>query len=93
MLQVGVQCVKPPLLRSPFWSFSRYFEIKAYFADGVFVGAQHVAVPSKASLTKFVGNRGDTEPLTDLLVADAVCTCADELTPVIREMFQSGKSS
>ncbi|EYC09976.1 hypothetical protein Y032_0058g2920 [Ancylostoma ceylanicum] len=72
MLQVGVQCVKPRLLRSPFWSFSRYFEIKAHFADGVFVGAQNVAVPSKASLTKFVGNWGDTEPLTDLLVADAV---------------------
>ncbi|EPB70276.1 hypothetical protein ANCCEY_10631 [Ancylostoma ceylanicum] len=48
--------------------------IEAYFADGVFVGAQNVAVPSKASFTKFVGNRGDAEPLSGLLVADAVCT-------------------
>ncbi|EYB99686.1 hypothetical protein Y032_0120g885 [Ancylostoma ceylanicum] len=74
MLQVGVQCVYPPLLQSPSSSFSRYYEIKVYSADGVFVGAQNVAVPSKASFTKFAGNRRDAEPLSDLLVSDAVCT-------------------
>ncbi|EYC07310.1 hypothetical protein Y032_0071g585 [Ancylostoma ceylanicum] len=48
-------------------------ECEAYFADGVFVGAQKVAVPSIASFPKFVGNRSDAEPLSDFLVADDVC--------------------
>ncbi|KIH59918.1 hypothetical protein ANCDUO_09840, partial [Ancylostoma duodenale] len=48
-------------------------KIETCFADDAFVGAQNVAVPSNACFPEVVGNRSDTELLSDLLIADAVC--------------------
>ncbi|EYC22262.1 hypothetical protein Y032_0017g3249 [Ancylostoma ceylanicum] len=91
MLQVSVQGVWLPSLRPPFWSFSRYFEIKAYFADGVCVGAQNVAVPSKGKKGALHGSVICLVIANDGLVRKCVTIWGKSLTGLAVGRGKSGK--
>ncbi|VDP08909.1 unnamed protein product [Heligmosomoides polygyrus] len=56
------------------WALSRDLKIQANLTDGVVISAEDVAVASKTSFAQLLGCRGDTEPLSYGVVANAVET-------------------